>query len=74
MWDFAADVCDSHCGGFDEQMNWIKILGWILLLLSITPILVICFIKSWVGTLVGLGIAAMIAIGTFLIVFGDLWI
>ena len=52
-------------------MNWIMILGWILVLIPVIAVLVLAFISNWVATLVGLGIAAMIAIGTFLIIMGS---
>ena len=47
MWDFAAHVCGGYCGGFNEQMTFLQILGLILLLLP--------FIVDWKEALFALG-------------------
>lgn len=55
MWDFAAYVCGGYCGGFDEQMTFLQILGLILLLLPFIVLLTFAFIVDWKEALFALG-------------------
>ena len=67
MWDFAAHVCGGYCGGFDEQMTFLQILGLILLLMPLVGILILSFIVDWRGTLFDLAMVGMIFLGAFLL-------
>lgn len=67
MWDFAAHVCGGYCGGFDEQMTFLQILGLILLLMPLVGILILSFITDWRGTLFDLAIVGMIFLGACLL-------
>lgn len=67
MWDFAAHVCGGYCGGFDEQMTFLQILGLILLLMPLVGILILSFIADWRGTLFDLAIVGMIFLGVCLL-------
>lgn len=67
MWDFAAHVCGGYCGGFDEQMTFLQILGLILLLMPLVGILILSFIADWRGTLFDLAIVVMIFLGACLL-------
>ena len=71
MRNFAADVCDGNCGGFDEQMTFLQILGLILMLLPIVALLTFEFIADWKATLFALVctlvMMGMILLGAFLV-------
>ena len=67
MWDFAAHVCGGYCGGFDEQMTFLQILGWIFMLLPLAGILILSFIADWRGTLFDLAMVGMMLLGAFLL-------
>lgn len=67
MWDFAAHVCGGYCGGFEEQMMFLQILGLILLLLPLAGILILAFTVDWRGTLFALAMVGMMFLGAFLL-------
>ena len=71
MWAFAADIFGGHCGGFDEQMTWLQILGLILMLLPFIGLLTFAFIVDWKETLFALVctlvMMGMILLGAFLV-------
>ena len=74
MWDFAADVCGGYRGRFDEQMNWLQILGLILLLMPFIGLLTFEFIVDWKETLFAIGftlaVLGTIFLGAFIFLLG----
>lgn len=66
MWDFAAHVCGGYCGGFDEKMTFLQILGSVLMLIPLVGLLILAFITDWRGTLFTLAMVGMLFLGAFL--------